>query len=686
MPYGSVTLQPGVNVERTPTVLKTGISQSQLIRFRDGLVQKYGGWKNLFASAFAGVPRELHAWQDLNAVDHLGVGTTQGLSVLTAGQPVTITPRTQTDNVAVNFSTVMTSPTVTIVDSALSVVSAGDTVVINTPIAIGGLVLYGPYVVQSGGSTTYTITAAANATSTVNNAGAVPVFTTSSGSSTVAVAIAAHGLLAIDAPTVVFTAPTTGNGVTIQGGYAVSAIVDANDFDILASTMASGNGSFSMNGGNVQLVYYFTIQPVGVLTGYGAGGYGAGGYGVGGSTTIPGTVITGITDWTSDNWGQIYLACPSNGPVFQWNPISGLQNAGMVGTAPPINGGIFVSQTQQILVCWASTITYTAPFGIGVVQDPLTVRWSNVGDFTNFQVLTTDQAGSFRIPIGSKLMGGMAVANQDLLWTDEDVWAMNYLGAPLVFGFNKIGGGAGAISSHAMLQLRGNVYWMGPSNFYSMTTNGVAVMPCPVWDFVFQNLNTSFVQNVRAMSNTPFNEAGWLFPSAASSNGECDSYVKTNIVEQGAPWDYGSLPRSAWTDENVYGKGNPIGATPTGIVYQHETTNDADGQPMAVSFTTGYFYISEGEDFAFVDQILPDFKWGFFDAGQTAQIQLSFSVVNYPGDTPQAFGPYTVTQATQYIMVRCRGRQMSFTVASNDVGSWWRLGHIRYRFAPSGRR
>ncbi len=55
------------------------------------------------------------------------------------------------------------------------------------------------------------------------------------------------------------------------------------------------------------------------------------------------------------------------------------------------------------------------------------------------------------------------------------------------------------------------------------------------------------------------------------------------------------------------------------------------------SFTTGYFYISEGEDFAFVDQILPDMKWGFFGAAQTAQVQLLFkrvlndgSIADYP--------------------------------------------------------
>src|SRR5262249_15685461 len=136
---------------------------------------------------------------------------------------------------------------------------------------------------------------------------------------------------------------------------------------------------------------------------------------------------------------------------------------------------------------------------------------------------------------------------------------------------------------------------------YSYSGEGVKVLPCPIWDAVFQNMNTAFQSNVRAMPNTPFNEVGWLYPSTASTNGECDSYVKMNITEQGQPWDYGPLPRSAWIDQSIVGL--PISATPTGVIYSQETTRDADGTAMSSSFTTGYFYIAEGEEFAFVDQI-----------------------------------------------------------------------------------
>jgi hypothetical protein len=650
-----------------------------LIRYRQGLVQKLGGW-NVFYSNVAGTPRDMHAWEDLNQTNHLAVGTTTQLVIITNGHAQDITPQTLKSNFAPNFSTVMNSTTVNVIDPNITNVTIYDSVLFNTPVAIDGIILSGLYpIALATGADSYDITAATPAVAGVSNAGAVPVFTTTSTSAIVSVALAAHGLSVGN--TFVFPIPTTGNGVTITGNYAVTAVTDANDFEITVATQATASGSFSMNAGNAQLIYYIAIGPPAPGIGFGLGPFGGGGFGLGGSGSgqQTGTEIT-ATDWTSDNWGEILLACPMGGGVYQFDPTAGFVTAQLVSTAPPFNGGIFVSTSQQILVCWGSTVTES----VGIEQDPLTVKWSTVGDYTNFVPLATDQAGSYRISNGSKILGGLSTPNQNLIFTDEDCWAMNYQGPPFVFGFNKIGAGAGLISSHGAMQLRGNVYWMGATNFYSATSNGVAVMPCPVWDFVFQNLNAAFQQNVRAMPNTPFNEAGWAFPSLASVNGECDSYVKTNITEPAEPWDYGSLPRSAWIDQTVLG--NPMGAVPAGTIYQHETSNDAAGQPLVSSFTTGYFFIAEGEDYAFVDQILPDFKWGFYGAAQTANIQMTFNIVNFPGDTPVQYGPYVVTVNTEILSVRFRGRQMSITVQSSDQGSFWRLGRVRYRYAPSGRR
>src|ERR1700730_4012086 len=98
MPFGEVRLIPGVNVERTPTLLEAGISASALIRWKDSLVQKVGGWAKFFNLSVPGVPRDLHAWQDLNTVNHLSVGTTTNVSVITAGEREDITPQTLQDD------------------------------------------------------------------------------------------------------------------------------------------------------------------------------------------------------------------------------------------------------------------------------------------------------------------------------------------------------------------------------------------------------------------------------------------------------------------------------------------------------------------------------------------------------------------------------------------------------------
>jgi hypothetical protein len=590
-----------------------------------------------------------------------------------------------TSNFAPNFSTVINTPTVTIVDPNINDVTIDDSILFETPISIGGLILFGLYpIAEIIGANSYEITAvnavtgvSVNATATASG-GVVPVFTTTSGTSVIEVDFPNHAM--VIGNTIVFQIPTTNSGVTISGAYEVTAVPDANHFEIAVNTQATASGTFSMNGGEAQLLYYIALGPPAAGTGFGLGGFGSGGFGTGNvPVSQTGTDII-ATDWTSDNWGEILVECPANQGIYTWDPTSGYLNAAVISSGPVFNTGIFLSTTEQILVAYGSSV----PQNIGVQQQPLLVAWSDAGNFDNWIAGPNSQAGNFPIPSGSRLVSGTAVANQNLLWTDLDLWAMNYIGVPNVFGFNKIGAGLGAVSSHAVQQLRGSVFWMSPSNFASYTSNGANVIPCPVWDSVFQNLNTGYLQNVRAMPNTPYNEVGWLFPSAASTSGECDTYVKMNITEPGAPWDYGPMARSAWTDQSVLGM--PIGASPSSLVYQHEVSPDAAGNPLVSSFTTGFFYLSESEEYVFVDQIIPDFKWSTFTGTTSAQIQLTFNVVNFPGDTPISYGPYVCTQATEFLSPRFRGRMMSITVTSSDIGSFWRIGSIKYRYAPAGRR
>jgi len=674
MPFGALKLMPGVNAEQTPTLLQAGISQSQLIRHRANLPEKLGGWSKFYPNAVSSPIRDLHAWEGINNDTHLSVGAESSLLVISSGVAQDITPRQVSTDPTVDFSTINASNVVTIIDAGITPTTY-DTLFLSTPVAIGGLVLSGSYAIATvTGAHSYTILAAANANATVNHGGAVPQFTTVSGSATVTVTLAAHGYIVGESFNVAVS--TTVGGVTIAGNYVIQTVPTANTFTINVSAAATSSTSGFENGGNAHFIYFTALGPPPESAGYGVGGYGLGGYGTGQSQTgTPGTPIT-ATDWTTDNWGEILLACPQGGAVYSWSPDSGFTTGVQVFGTPIINGGIFIAMPAQILVCWGSST--------GGVQDPLLIRWSDAGDFTDFVPLSTNQAGSFRVPTGSKIVGGLQAPQQALIWTDVDIWAMQYIEPPLVFGFNKIATGCGALSSHAMAALGSAVYWMGLDQFYVLTGNGVAGLPCDVWDVVFQNLDTDNLHKIRAAPSSGFDEMAWYYPSL-SGTGEIDSYVKVNIGGSSLQWDYGSLARSAWIDQSVLGQ--PIGASPQGLIYQHEISPDADGTAMNPSFQTGYFVLSEAEDYSFVDLIVPDFKYGYAGGAQTAVLLVTIYAVDFPGDTPRSYGPFTLSVAQRFVSgVRVRGRQIAFKFESQDLGTWWRYGDVRFRFAPMGRR
>jgi hypothetical protein len=668
------------------------------------------------------------------------------LQVIESGGSNDITPQTALFNVPVSFSTTAGSNIVT-VTHASSNISDYDVVDIRTHVSVGGIILFGQYQCYSLSANSYTIRPLNillepyTATSTVSNGGAVPVFTLDSGSDFVNVTLANHNFIAGQAfPVLVATSVA---GVTLYGSYQIRNIVDANNFVIAATTQASTvavtgasgtgtnatltysnaitfingatitvasvnpagyngthtinassagslsylsattsayvangtiSGPFSIpeNSGLANFLYQKGIGPLPSGTGYGVGPYGGGGYGTG----IPPIAGTGTPinaeDWTLDNWGEILIANPINGPIYFWNPTLGDPVAQVIPEAPVLNHGIFVAMPQRQIIAWGTTFTG--------IHDPLLIRWCDVNNYNIWNALITNQAGSYRIPKGSKIIQCIQGPQQGLIWTDLSLWAMQYTGPEFIYQFNEIGTNCGLIGRKAAGSMNGAVFWMGQSQFFKTMGSGVEPIRCPIWDVAFQDLDRDHVDNIRIATNSRFMEVSWFFPTIGS-NGENTNYVKYNIILD--QWDYGTLNRTAWINESVLGP--PIAAASDQHIYQHETSPDADGQAMQSYFQTGYFVLTEATVKMFVDQVWPDMKWGYYNQSQGANVLLTFYVTDYPGETPIAYGPFTLTQAVNYITPRFRGRLVSIRIESNDIGSWWRLGNLRYRYQEDGR-
>jgi hypothetical protein len=675
MPWGAIQLKPGVDVQKTLSDNEAGVSLSQMIRYKEGLIQTYGGWSPYISGTILSTVRDLHPWQDVTGVQHLAVAATANLVVITAGSQQDITPQQTTTNPTPSFSVSSGSAAVTVNDPNANA-SVLNTVYFNTPVAVGGFLLNGAYPIQTVLSTgSYIITSSVTASVTASSSGQLPVFTTTNNSPKVTVTLPNNGFSAISGLFQQFIAPTTVAGQTIRGKYQITSIIDTTSFTINLTIAASAGATATMNASLAQLVYYVTLGPLPQGSGFGVGGFGSGGFGIGSAQTgTAGTPIT-ATDWTQDNWGEVLLSCPFNGPIYQWAPDLGNQNAQVVNQAPFFNGGIFISMPQQILVAWRSVQTTGA-------QDNLIVKWSNALDYTNWTISNQTTAGAFHIPTGSVIVGGLQCPQFALISTDIDVWTMTYVGGTVIFNFTRVGNGCGWISSHACGILSGNPYWMGTNNFFTLGANGVAPLPCTVWDAVFQNLSPGLLTKVRVAINSPFNEVMWLYPSA-NSMGECDSYVKVHIEGQEYEWDYGTIDRTAWVDVSILGM--PIGCDHSGQLFQHETGTSIIGAGLP-SFQTGWWTIGEGQEFGFIDLIIPDFDFGLRSATPGATIQITFFGVDHPDDTPITYGPYTVSSTTGFINCRIRNRLLSAVITSNAGSEFWRLGRIRFRFGQSGRR
>jgi hypothetical protein len=439
-------------------------------------------------------------------------------------------------------------------------------------------------------------------------------------------------------------------------------------------------------------------------------------------TTGINTPITpvGVTapDWCLVNFGQNLIAQAEGFGIYEWDIGSGGPAALIPGKTaagvamswigpPSRTTGMFLAMPQQQLVAYGCSGVPDATTHVEGPFDPMLVRFSDNATQSDWVASVANQAGSFRLPRGSRIVAGIQAPMQAMLWTDIGLWMMTYIGYPDVWGFSEVAQECGLIAKKAVGVCGGQVFWMSRDRFWTFTSGQVAPLPCEVYDAIFQNLNINLVSKIRCGTNAGFDEVFWFYPSLATQHPsalqENDSFVKFNRVT--GEWDYGTpidvfggnanggLMVSDWIDMNVFG--HPISAMTgaTGTVSQlmmHETGRDADTAAMDWWFRTGLFLLSEGEDFIFVDRCRPDFRWRQFSdaASSSAQIQITLysqDDSDNPTKPPVAYGPFLCSASSGPFDPRARGRYFSFKVEGDDLGSFARLGAVKFRFQPDGR-
>jgi len=726
---------PGIDKQDTTAGAENRWIDSDNVRFRYGLPEKVGGWSSLISNTICGVARKQHAFVDLNGNRYVALGTDKFLLLYFEGQLFDITPLKAT----LSSSTIATTnndPVCTITTSTSHGLEPGDIVLLDSVTLPSGTGFSASdfedklfQVTTAPTPTTFTITQSSNAGGTVATGGSIAVkpyekigpsaqnygygwgISQWDGSVSGAATSTLNGSLSAN------SAGTGGVGtnVTLAATTNFSAagrILVESELISYASISSPNLQSIVRNVNGTDNASHNTGTAVTDATNFSDWGEGV--------LASEVTLEPGL--WSLDNFGQVLIATIANGKTFTWNAGAASPTTVRASTStssfstssnPTASRITLVSPTTRHL-CHLGTET---TIGDTTTQDDMFIRFSNQEDINDYAATAINSAGDFRLQDGTKIVGAIKAKETILVFTDNALYTMKFIGAPFTFGFEQVGTNCGLIGKNAVVEIDGAAFWLSPNGFF-MFDGTVKSLPCSVEDFVFDNFDTTKGQQVAAGINNLFTEVIWYYPSQGSNFN--DKYVVFNYGEpmKGGVWYTGTEARTSWIDAIVYPKpyGTKYDSTANGsfptIVgqsglgqtkfFEHEVGTDQvneDGSTTIVSsFVKSYDIDLEqkqrdargrasgpkvaGEVFLAMRRFIPDFKTLIGNA------KVSLGIKRYPqqSDTTTTLSPFTVDSTTIKKDTRARGRFINVKIENDDSGESWRFGTLRLDVQPDGRR
>jgi hypothetical protein len=705
MPLQKVILKPGVNRENTRYTNEGGWYESDKVRFRQGTPEKIGGWQRISSNTFSGLCRSLWNWITLGSLNLLGVGTNLKFYIERGGAYYDITPIRTTNTLTNPFTTATstntgTTTTVLVTDAnggfinndyvtfdvggAASVTFNGITITTNTE-----------YQITYVSSTTYNITVTGTASASSAGGGTIyAVYQINTGPS--------------------YAAPLTGWGASTWGSGAWGIGTASTDALRIWNQINWGqNLVYGPRGGPM---YYWdatknvngsiatlTIATPCVVT---ANVNLADGTPITFSTTgwLPTGLLPGVTYYTKYLSGSTFnLAATSGGAsITTTGTQSGTQTinsngmllsslTGADGYTPLYQNYFTVSDVSRFLLVFG-----TNDYG-STTLDPMLIRWSDQESLTTWYPAVTNQAGSVRLSHGSKIVTSLQSRQEILVFTDQALYSLQYLGPPYVWGTQLLVDNVSIAGPNAAVIASGVTYWMGVDKFYKYDGR-VQTLRCDLLRYIYSDINPLQYDQIFAGTSEGFTEVWWFYCSQNSVDSKIDRYAIYNYAED--IWYYGSLGRTAWLDTGL--RNFPIAATYNyNIVNQESGVDDnetATTLPIEATITSSQYDIGDGHNFAFVYRMIPDLTFRGSTSGTTPQVTMYLQGLNNSGsgitqtgnanvvNTGSAPSVINVDEFTGQLYIRVRGRQMQMKITSNTLGTQWQLGAPRVDIRPDGRR
>jgi hypothetical protein len=450
------------------------------------------------------------------------------------------------------------------------------------------------------------------------------------------------------------------------------------------------------------------------------------------------TTLGEITLWSQSLFGDLVMSNRRGGPIYAGgqslnalDQSNGIPSPNPPASAPPITANyVLVSDVSRFVFALGTQPYYPTsnvfPFTVIFPADPLLIRWCDQENYSEWAPAATNQAGELRLSKGSEIVTALQARQEVLVWTDTALYALQYLGPPVVWGAQLMGDNITIISQNAAVYANGTAYWMGDGKFY-IYRGTVETLRCDLRRYVFEDLDPANAWQVTAGTNEQFNEVWWYYVSKGSSTLQPDKYVVYNYAED--IWYYGTDSASTYLDSRLGNATGPLKAvaTPgsgpspeaTSVIYETEFGNDARNYPLdpvpvaaiPAYITSAEFDLDDGHQFMFAWRMLPDITFTGSDNPDplatppipTPSVQMALLPMKNSGSgvtNPASVGgsnsatvlriapetTYTIEEFTGQVFTRIRARQIMIKISSNTLGVSWQIGSPRLDMRTDGRR
>lgn len=740
MPFSTSKFRQGINALDKGLANEGGWSYGNMVRFWMGSVQPIGGWVLHTPEKFAGVARGSIAWRTLEGKPVLAWGTADKLYAEVDGSRLDITPNLHETTLENIFITENGSPNVGVKMEFHRLKVGNPISFLNHQATVGGLTIEGTYTVtQVISPDLFTITHASNATSTVAAGGggfvdvlvALPPGLASSDLAGWGGGLWGEGPFGgsdQDMPEMrVWSMAVWGEyGLFNPSGYGLFEFQPESAYQALAF-----NGSFAGNASGWALGTGWTYGSDKVTKAAGTGanlsqdvdGVLEGGrfYEVSfdvmrtaGSLKFqinagdPEAVIdVGAASSPiikSGTYTRLFLCPPTpKDVVFAADAAfagsidnvrySLVSRAYRIVTAPPRIDAMFVDPSGLVIALGTTLLdgTYSGS----------AYRCSDIGNNRSW-VPDTDSLASFQVlrGVGGRLMAGINTSEQNLVWGDEGVLSLRYVGTPgKAFEPIFLGGGCGLISRHSMAAANGFVFWMSNTRqFYAFRGIGnnalgkPETVACPIQAEVFDHVDYRQSLKIHAGMNTTFGECWFFYPDTRDAVvdeeegyaiGECSrvavvAWTQAN-EDSGVPWSMHTISRTSWLAPGTFPY--PIGfgeINKNNYLFKHETGKTANGRRLGAVIRSAPFNAGEGDKTLAVMGIQPHFT------DHEGTINFWFHSRFSQNGPEITHGPFPATPTTEFLYPRFQGRQVDMEIEWETTGGWGRFGAVQLDLRQTG--